>query len=143
MLKEFKEFAMRGNMVDLAVGIVIGAAFGAIVSSLVVDLFTPLLGLLGGRDFSNIFVVLREGAAAGPYATLAAAKEAGAVTMNVGLFLNAVINFLLVAFALFLVVRGMNRMRRQQVEAPVPPAPTAQEKLLTEIRDLLRQGVRA
>jgi large conductance mechanosensitive channel len=140
MLKEFKEFAMRGNMVDMAVGIVIGAAFGAVVASLVTDLFTPFLGLVGGMDFTNWFAVLREGQPPGPYPTLEAAKTAGAVTLNVGLFLNAVINFVIVALALFLVVKAVNRMKRQQAEAPAPPVPTPQEKLLVEIRDLLKRG---
>jgi len=117
MLKEFKEFAMRGNVVDLAVGVVIGAAFGKIVDSLVKDLLMPPIGLLlGGVDFSNLFVTLGSGA----YPTLKAAQEAGAATLNVGLFLNAVIQFLIVAFAIFMVVKGINRLRR---EAPAPPAP--------------------
>jgi large conductance mechanosensitive channel len=139
MLKEFREFAMRGNMVDMAVGIIIGAAFGAIVASLVADLFTPFLGLLGGADFTNWFVLLREGKTPAPYATLADAKAAGAITLNIGLFLNAAINFLVIAFALFLVVKGINRLKRQQAAAPpAPPAPSPQELLLMEIRDLLR-----
>jgi large conductance mechanosensitive channel len=140
MLKEFKEFAMRGNMVDMAVGIIIGAAFGAMVTSLVADLFTPFLGLVGGTDFANWFTVLKDGSPAGPYATLAAAKEAGAVTFNLGLFLNTVINFLLVAFALFMVVKAVNNMKRKQQVPAAPPEPSPQERLLTEIRDLLRAG---
>lgn len=118
MFKEFKEFVMRGNVLDLAVGIIIGAAFGAIVKSLVDDLLMPPLGLaLGNVDFTNMFAVLKEGAkAAGPYATLAEAKAAGAVTLNYGVFLNSVVAFLIVAFAIFLVVRVANRMR--------PPAKT-------------------
>jgi large conductance mechanosensitive channel len=139
MLEEFKQFALRGNMVDMAVGIVIGAAFGAMVSSLVADVFTPVLGLLGGADFSNWFLVLREGTTAGPYVTLQAAKAAGAVTLNFGLFLNAAINFLVVAAALFMVVRAMNTLRRREAAAPAPPpGPTPTEMLLAEIRDLLR-----
>jgi large conductance mechanosensitive channel len=138
MLKEFREFAMRGNMIDLAVGLVLGAAFGAVVSSLVTDLFTPLLGVLGGADFTNWFVCLRDGTTPGPYATLAAAKQVGAITLNVGVFLNAVVNFVTVALALFLVVKAVNRMRRQQAAAPEVTAPGPQEVLLTEIRDLLR-----
>jgi large conductance mechanosensitive channel len=138
MLKEFKEFAMRGNVLDMAVGIIIGAAFGSIVTSLVNDLLMPPIGmLLGGADFSNLFFVLKEGATQGPYASVAAAKAAGAVTLNIGVFLNAVISFLLVAFAVFLLVRGVNRMRRE--EPPPPAAPTPQEALLGEIRDLLRK----
>lgn len=142
MLKEFKEFALRGNVVDMAVGIVIGGAFGTIVSSLVNDVLMPPIGLIiGGVDFSSLFVVLKEGSPMGPYATPAVAKEAGAVTLNLGLFVNAVISFTIVAFALFMVVKAMNAVRRQEVAAPqappVPPAPTPDQKLLTEIRDLL------
>jgi large conductance mechanosensitive channel len=140
MLKEFKEFALRGNMVDMAVGIIIGAAFGAMVASLVADLFTPLLGLLGGADFTNWFVVLKDGSPAGPYATLKAAKDAGAITFNEGVFLNTAINFVIVAFALFMVVKGMNNLKRHEPVPPAPPEPTPQERLLMEIRDLLRGG---
>lgn len=113
MLKEFKEFVMRGNVLDLAVGIIIGAAFGAIVKSLVDDVLMPPVGLaLGNVDFSNLFLVLKEGAkAASPYATLAEAKAAGAVSLNIGLFLNSIVAFLIVAFAIFLVVRLANRMK--------------------------------
>ena len=121
MFKEFREFAMRGNVVDMAVGIVIGASFGGIVSSLVADVVMPPIGLLlGGVDFSNLFLTLKAGEKlAGPYAALADAKAAGAVTVNIGVFLNAVVSFLIVAFAVFLVVRGMNRLKRQ---APAPAA---------------------
>jgi large conductance mechanosensitive channel len=114
MLKEFKEFAMRGNVVDMAVGVIIGAAFGTIVKSLVDDVLMPPLGmLLGGVDVSNFFVVLKEGAAtAGPYPTLAAAKTAGAVTVNYGMFINTVISFLIVAFAVFMLVRSINSLKR-------------------------------
>jgi large conductance mechanosensitive channel len=138
MLKEFKEFAMRGNVLDMAVGIIIGAAFGTIVSSLVNDVIMPPIGLaMGGVDFSNMFITLREGAkAAGPYASLAAAKDAGAVTLNYGLFVNSIVSFLIVAFAIFMVVKGANSLKQKQAEAP--PAPTADQKLLAEIRDLLR-----
>ena len=127
MFKEFREFAMRGNVVDMAVGIIIGASFGGIISSLVADVIMPPIGLmLGDVDFSDLFVTLKEGAkAAGPYASLADAKAAGAVTVNIGVFINTIISFLIVAFAMFLVIRGMNRMKR---EAPVPTAaPTAKE----------------
>jgi len=139
MLREFKEFALRGNVVDMAVGIVIGGAFGTIVSSLVNDILMPPIGLaLGGVDFSSVLLVLREGATPGPYATPAAAHEAGAVTLNLGLFLNAVISFLILAFALFMVVRAMNAARRQQAAGPPPPPPpTPDQRLLTEIRDIL------
>ena len=118
MLKEFKEFAMKGNVLDMAVGIVIGAAFGAIVTSFVQDVIMPPIGiLLGNIDFANIFSVLREGKIAGPYATPAAAKAAGAVTINWGIFINTLINFIIVAFAIFLLVKSVNRMRREE---PVP-----------------------
>jgi large conductance mechanosensitive channel len=139
MLKEFKEFAMRGNVVDMAVGIIIGAAFGGIVTSFVGDVMMPVIGLFaGGVDFSNQFILLRDGATPGPYASLATAKEAGAVTLAYGVLLNTVVNFLIVAFALFLVIKAMNATRRQQVEAPPPPPlPSKEALLLTEIRDLL------
>jgi len=118
MLKEFKEFAMRGNVVDMAVGIIVGAAFGTIVTSLVNDVIMPPIGmLLGNVDFSNIFAVLKEGKTPGPYASLAAAKAAGAVTMNLGVFINTIINFLIVAFAIFLLIRNINRLKKQE-EAP-------------------------
>lgn len=110
MLKEFKAFAMRGNVVDMAVGIIIGVAFGAIVKSLVDDVIMPPIGLLlGNVDFSNLFIVLKEGAVPPPYATVAAAKAAGAVTLNYGLFVNAVVSFIIVAFAVFMLIRGINR----------------------------------
>jgi len=126
MLKEFKEFAMKGNMLDMAVGIVIGAAFGLIITSLVADVIMPPIGLLlGNIDFANIFSVLKEGKTPGPYATVAAAKAAGAVTVNWGVFINTIINFLIVAFAIFLMLKGVNKMRREQ-EAP-PAAPTTKE----------------
>ncbi|NND36016.1 MAG: large-conductance mechanosensitive channel protein MscL [Gammaproteobacteria bacterium] len=120
MFKEFKEFAMRGNVVDMAVGIIIGGAFGTIVKSLVSDVMMPPIGLaLGGVDFSNLFVTVKDGAAAGPYSSLAIAQEAGAVTINYGVFLNNVISFLIVAFAVFLLIKGINSMKR---EAEAPPA---------------------
>ncbi len=120
MLKEFKEFAMRGNVMDMAIGIIIGAAFGPIVGSLVSDVIMPPIGLaMGNVDFSNLFMTLKEGAAAGPYASVAAAKAAGAVTINYGLFINTIINFIIVAFAIFMMVKVMNRMKREQ------PAPAA------------------
>lgn len=126
MFKEFREFAMRGNVVDMAVGIIIGAAFGTVVKSLVDDVLMPPLGLLiGGVDFSNFFVVLSAGTKApGPYANLAAAKQAGAVTLNYGTFINTVISFIIVAFAVFLLIKGMNSLRRQQ-EATPPAEPTS------------------
>jgi len=123
MLKEFREFAMRGNVVDMAVGIIIGAAFGTIVSSLVNDVIMPPIGLLlGNVDFSNLFVVLKDGAAPGSYASLAAAKAAGAVSLNVGVFINAVINFVIVAFAVFLLIRSINKLRKAPAPAPAEPA---------------------
>ncbi len=143
MFKEFKEFAMRGNVVDMAVGIIIGGAFGVIAKTLVSDVIMPPIGLLlGGVDFSNIFTVLKEGAAAaGPYATLADAQNAGAVTINWGVFLNTVINFLIVAFAVFLVIKGLNAAKRQEEakEEAAPPAPPEDVVLLREIRDALQR----
>jgi large conductance mechanosensitive channel len=140
MLKEFKEFALKGNVVDLAVGVIIGGAFGSIVTSLVNDVIMPPIGLIvGGVDFSNLFLVLKEGLKApGPYASLAAAKSAGAVTLNLGVFINAIINFLIVACAIFILVKAINRLRRHEEAAP-PAAPPRQEVLLEEIRDLLKK----
>jgi large conductance mechanosensitive channel len=139
-LNEFKEFAMRGNVVDLAVGIVIGAAFGAIVNSLVNDVIMPPVGLVTGNvDFSDLFIDL----SGQEHASLAAAREAGAPVIAYGAFINAVINFVIVAFAIFLVVKAMNRLRRKQETAPEEtPVPPRQETLLEEIRDLLRTAVR-
>jgi large conductance mechanosensitive channel len=123
MLKDFKEFVMRGSVVDMAIGIVIGAAFGTIVKSFVDDVLMPPIGLLlGNVDFSNLFITLKEGAkAAGPYASLAAAKAAGAVTLNLGLFINTLISFVIIAFAVFLVIKGINRMKREEVAPPAEP----------------------
>ena len=139
MLKEFKEFVMRGNVMDMAVGIIIGAAFGAIVTSLVNDVIMPPVGLLlGGADFSSLFVLLKAGAKAPPpYASVAEAKAAGAVTLNIGLFINAVISFVILAFAIFMIVKAVNRIRRSEPPPPAPPTPS--EVLLTEIRDLLKK----
>ena len=124
MLKEFREFAMRGNVVDMAVGIIIGGAFGTIVSSLVDDILMPPLGLLlGGVDFTNFFLVLKEGVTPGPYASLAEAKVAGAVSLNYGVFLNAMVSFLIVAFAAFMLIRAINTLRRKEEAAP----PTTKE----------------
>jgi large conductance mechanosensitive channel len=136
MLKEFKEFALKGNVVDLAIGIIIGAAFTAIVSSLVDDIIMPPIGLLtGGVDFSQIFIVLKGD---GPFNTIEQATDAGAVTWNIGLFINAVIKFLIVAFAVFLLVKGINRLtRKQEANAPDAPPPPENIVLLREIRDLL------
>jgi len=135
MLKEFKEFALKGNVVDMAVGIIIGAAFGTIVKSLVEDILMPPLGLAtGGVDFSNLFIALN----GEHYDSLAQARQAGAPTLNFGVFINNVIAFMIVAFALFLVIKGMNYLRRKQEDVPAPPSKEVQ--LLTEIRDALVKG---
>jgi large conductance mechanosensitive channel len=138
MWREFREFAMRGNVIDLAVGIIIGAAFTTIVNSLVNDIIMPPLGLvIGGIDFSNFFVTLKGGS----FPTLDAAKAAGAVTVNYGLFINAVIRFVIVAFAIFILVKQINRLAREEpvpAPPPPPPEPTREEILLAEIRDLLK-----
>jgi large conductance mechanosensitive channel len=121
MFKEFKEFAVKGNVVDMAVGIIIGAAFGTIVNSFVNDLIMPPIGLLlGNVDFTSLFMVLKEGKVAAPYASLADAKAAGAVTLNYGVFINTIISFLIVAFAVFLVVKNVNRLKREE-QAPAEP----------------------
>jgi large conductance mechanosensitive channel len=137
MLREFREFAMRGNLVDMAVGIIIGAAFGGLVNSMVNDILMPIVGAItGGLDFSNFFINL-----SGPqdqFASLKAAKDAGAATVNWGLFINLVINFVIVAFVMFLLIKGMNKLRREAPAGP-PPAPPRSETLLEEIRDLLRK----
>lgn len=133
MFGEFKKFAMRGNVIDLAVGVVIGAAFGAIIASLVKDIIMPPVGwAMGGIDFSNFFITLKGPAAA----TLAEAQKAGAVTINYGLFVNTVINFLIVALALFILIRAINRLQSRPPEAPA--APPEDVALLREIRDLLK-----
>ena len=140
MLKEFREFAVRGNVVDMAVGIIIGAAFGKIVESLVKDVIMPPIGLLLGKvDFTNLFVVLREGAQAGPYLSVEAAQKAGAVTFNYGMFINTVISFTIVAFAVFLLIRAINRLKRAD-EAKTPAAPAEEILLLREIRDGLKKA---
>lgn len=136
MWREFRDFAMRGNVIDLAVGIIIGAAFTTIVNSLVNDIIMPPLGLLiGGIDFSNFFLTLK----GGTYPTLEAAKAAGAVTVNYGQFINAIIRFLIVAFAIFMLVKQINRLAREEPkQPPPPPEPSREEILLAEIRDLLK-----
>jgi large conductance mechanosensitive channel len=136
MWREFRDFAMRGNVIDLAVGIIIGAAFTTIVNSLVNDIIMPPLGLLiGGIDFSNFFLTLKGGS----FPTLEAAKAASAVTMNYGLFINAIIRFLIVAFAIFMLVKQINRLAREEPKPPPPPPePSREEVLLAEIRDLLK-----
>jgi len=135
MLQEFKEFAIKGNVVDMGVGIVIGAAFTSIVNSFVTDIINPIIGVItGGIDFSNLFINL----GAGEYASLAAAKDAGAPTINYGLFINAIVTFLIVAWVLFMVIKGVNQLKRAEEAAPAePPAPPKSEVLLEEIRDLL------
>ena len=135
MLKEFREFAMKGNVVDLAVGVIIGAAFGAIVSSLVGDVIMPVIGAItGGLDFSNYFIPLSDKVTA---ASLVEAKKQGAV-LAWGSFLTLVINFVIIAWVLFLVIRGMNKMLRKEKAEEAPPAPSKEEVLLTEIRDILK-----
>ncbi len=135
MLKEFKDFAMRGNVMDMAVGIILGVAFGAIIKSLVDDVIMPPIGiLLGNADFSGYFINL----SGTDYATLEAAKEAGAATINYGVFINTIINFIIVAFAIFLVIKQMNRFKKVEEAKPeAPAAPPREEVLLAEIRDLL------
>ncbi len=129
MMKEFKEFAVKGNVMDMAIGIIIGAAFGKIVSSLVSDVIMPPIGLLlGGVDFSALMLTLKE-----------AAADADAVTINIGIFINTVIDFIIIAFAIFMVIKGLNKMKKKEEEKPAaPPKPSNEEVLLTEIRDVLR-----
>lgn len=140
MFQEFKDFIVKGNAFDLAVGVIIGGVFGAVVNSLVGDLLMPPIGLImGGVDFSNMFVTLKEGATAGPYASLEAAKAAGAVTLNVGLFINTIVNLIIVGFVLFMLVRAVNAARKPAPAAPAPPPPTPEDVvLLREIRDALK-----
>jgi len=138
MFKEFRDFAVKGNMIDLAIGVIIGAAFGAIVSSIVDDIFMPLIGLIvGGIDFSNLFVVLSNPDNV-PVPSVAAAKAAGVATLNIGLFINAVVKFTIIAFVLFMLVKAINALKRQAAADPVAAAPSKEEVLLTEIRDAIR-----
>lgn len=139
MLKEFKEFALKGNVLDMAVGVVIGAAFGKIVDSLVKDVIMPPIGLLmGGVDFTNMFAVLKQGTTAGPYATVEIAQKAGAVTWNYGVFINTIISFVIVAFAIFLLLKAYNKTKSEA--PPAAPAPPPEDVLLLrEIRDSLRK----
>jgi large conductance mechanosensitive channel len=138
MLQEFKKFALRGNVIDLAIGVIIGAAFGKIVSSMVDDIIMPPIGVVtGGVDFSNLFITLGPGS----YESLAQAREAGAATLNIGVFINNVISFAIVAFVLFMVIKAMNRLRRMQEEEPAKAPPPSQEvQLLEQIRDALVSG---
>ncbi|MEW6610708.1 MAG: large conductance mechanosensitive channel protein MscL [Patescibacteria group bacterium] len=142
MFQEFKKFALRGNVLDMAIGIIIGASFTTIVNSLVSDIIMPPFGVLLGKvDFANLFIVFKNGAAdVGPYASVAQAKAAGAVTFNYGLFINAIVGFLIVSFAVFLLVKAMNKLRKKEEAAPTePPKPTREQELLMEIRDILRE----
>jgi large conductance mechanosensitive channel len=142
LVKEFREFAVKGNAIDLAVGVIIGAAFGAVVTSIVNDVLMPPIGVLtGGVDFKDKFLVLstKPGTTVTDFRTLAEAKAAGAATLNYGQFINTIINFLIVAFCVFMLVKAINLLRRKEAAAPtVPPAPTREELLLTDIRDALR-----
>ncbi len=139
MLKEFKDFAMKGNVLDMAVGVIIGAAFGKIVDSLVKDVVMPPIGLMmGGVDFANMFAVLKQGATAGPYATVEIAQKAGAVTWNYGVFINTIISFLIVAFAIFMLLKAYNKTKSEAPPA-APAAPPEDVLLLREIRDSLKK----
>jgi large conductance mechanosensitive channel len=139
MLQEFKEFALKGNVLDLAVGVVIGAAFGKIVDSLVKDIIMPVVGLLtGGVDFSNMFAVLKAGATPGPYASVEIAQKAGAVTFNYGIFINTIITFIIVAFAIFMLVKAYNNAKKNE-KIQQPPPPSEDVLLLREIRDSLKK----
>jgi len=138
MLKEFRDFAVRGSVVDMAIGIIIGAAFGKIVDSLVKDVIMPPIGLLLGQvDFSNLFLVMKQGAQAGPYISVEVAQKAGAVTFNYGVFINTLISFVIVAFAVFLLIRVINRLKKQ--EEAKPAATPEDVVLLREIRDALKK----
>jgi len=139
MLKEFKDFALKGNVLDLAIGVVIGAAFGKIVDSLVKDIIMPPIGLMmGGVDFANMFAVLKPGTTAGPYATVEIAQKAGAVTWNYGLFINSILTFIIVALAIFMLVKAYNAAKKAEPPAP-PAAPAEDVLLLREIRDSLKK----
>jgi large conductance mechanosensitive channel len=138
MLKEFREFIAKGNMLDLAVGIVIGAAFTTVIGSFVKDLINPFIGMLGSANFDNMFLILKTPEKGGAHDTLAAAQASGYVTLNYGAFLTAVINFIIVGFVLFLVVKAANKMKRKEEAVVAEPEVPNQEKLLVEIRDLLK-----
>lgn len=143
MLKEFKEFAMKGNMLDLAIGFILGAAFGTVVSSLVNDILMPIVAsIFGSPDFSNLFVVLKEPTDLTDVnmASIESIREAGGIALGYGLFLNALISFLIMAFVLYLIVKNVNRLKKKKEEAPAPPPGPTQEELLAEIRDLLKKS---
>lgn len=137
MLKEFRDFVSKGNMLDLAIGVVIGAAFGKVTEGFMNFIVNPLVGLIGGTDFSNLFVVLKEGKTPGPYNSLKAATDAGASALGYGAFISAFVNFLIVAFVMFMVIKAYNKFKKGEAEAVL--APPADVALLTEIRDLLSQ----
>ena len=137
MLKEFKEFAFKGSLIDLATGVVIGGATTAFIDSFVKNIVTPPVGLVAGANFDNLFMVLKEGKTPGPYPTIDAAANAGAVTLNFGLFLNSLISFLILMFVVFMIIRGVNRFKKAEEAAPAAPSST--DVLLAEIRDLLRK----
>jgi len=139
MLKEFKEFALKGNVLDMAVGVIIGAAFGKIVDSLVKDIIMPPIGLLmGGTDFTNLFAVIKQGTTAGPYATVEVAQKAGAVTWNYGIFINTILTFIIVAFAIFMLLKAYNKTKAAEPPA-APPTTPEDVLLLREIRDALKK----
>ena len=143
MLKEFKEFAMKGNMLDLAIGFILGAAFGTVVSSLVNDIIMPIVAsILGSPDFSNLFVVLKEPAdmTGVNMTSIDSIREAGGIALGYGLFMNALISFLIMAFVLYMIVKNVNRLKKKEEEAPAPPPGPTQEELLVEIRDLLKKS---
>lgn len=141
MMQEFKEFAVKGNVIDMAVGIIIGGAFGTIAKTLVSSVIMPPIGLLlGGIDFTNWFITLKDGSTAGPYATLESAKEAGAVIMEMGVFVNSVISFLIVAFVVFILIKQVNKLKKEEpVEEEAPAEPSEDILLLREIRDNLQK----
>ncbi|MCA9907382.1 MAG: large conductance mechanosensitive channel protein MscL [Anaerolineae bacterium] len=136
MLKEFREFIIKGNALDLAIGVIIGAAFGAVINSLVTDIITPIIAaIFQAPDFSNIFIVLREGTTTGPYANYQAAVDSGAAVIGIGTFINVLINLLIIGFVLFLIVKAVNQMRKPESE-PEPAGPTTEEQLVSVLEKL-------